>query len=49
MSDPEHALVERLRQGDRRAFDELYRQHEERIWRFLVRLSGRRDDAADLF
>lgn len=49
MSDPEHELVERLRQGDRRAFDELYRQNEERIWRFLVRLSGRRDDAADLF
>lgn len=42
-------LVARLRARERGAFDELYARHHERIWAFLLRLSGRRDDAEDLF
>ncbi|MET0595343.1 MAG: sigma-70 family RNA polymerase sigma factor, partial [Polyangiaceae bacterium] len=45
----EGALVARLRQGQGGAFDEVYVQYRESVWRFLVRLSGRRDLAEDLF
>lgn len=48
-AEDDRALVDRLRRRERGAFDELYRLHHERIWAFLVRLSGRRDDAEDLF
>ena len=43
------ALVAQLRGQERGAFDRLYALHHERIWRFLLRLSGRRDEAEDLF
>ncbi len=43
------ALVAQLRAQERGAFDRLYALHHERIWRFLLRLSGRRDEAEDLF
>ena len=42
-------LVERLKRGERTAFDEMYRTHRERVWVFLYRLSRRRDVAEDLF
>jgi RNA polymerase sigma factor (sigma-70 family) len=42
-------LLLRLRAQERGAFDELYGLYHERIWAFLLRLSGRRDDAEDLF
>lgn len=42
------ALVARLREGDRTAFDETYATHQRRIFAFLLRLSGRRDTAEDL-
>lgn len=42
-------LVAQLRAQERGAFDRLYAIHHERIWRFLLRLSGRRDEAEDLF
>lgn len=48
-AEDDAALVERLRRRERGAFDELYRLHHARIWAFLARLSGRRDDAEDLF
>jgi RNA polymerase sigma-70 factor (ECF subfamily) len=47
--DAELALVRALRRRERGAFDRLYGQHHERIWAFLLRLTGRRDEAADLF
>lgn len=49
MSESDHELVDRLRRQERGAFDELYRLHSPRIWAFLARLSGRRDEAEDLF
>ncbi|WP_437587123.1 RNA polymerase sigma factor [Sorangium sp. So ce1000] len=42
-------LAARLRRRDPRAFDELYTRYHPRIFSFLVRLSGRRDIAEDLF
>lgn len=42
-------LVAQLRAQERGAFDRLYALHRERIWVFLLRLSGRRDEAEDLF
>ena len=42
------AWVERLRQGDVEAFDELYAAFNARVFTFLVRLSRRRDVAEDL-
>jgi RNA polymerase sigma-70 factor, ECF subfamily len=42
-------LVERLRGGDGRALADLYARYHERIWSFLLRLSGRRHLAEDLF
>jgi RNA polymerase sigma-70 factor (ECF subfamily) len=44
----ELALVERLRQGDTDAFDEVYAAFHTRLFTFLVRLSRRRDVAEDL-
>jgi len=46
--DTELALVERLRQGDADAFDEVYAAFNVRLFTFLVRLSRRRDVAEDL-
>jgi RNA polymerase sigma-70 factor (ECF subfamily) len=46
--DTELALVERLRQGDANAFDEVYSAFNTRLFTFLVRLSRRRDVAEDL-
>jgi RNA polymerase sigma factor (sigma-70 family) len=46
--DTELALVERLRQGDADAFDQVYGAFNTRLFTFLVRLSRRRDVAEDL-
>lgn len=45
----ERALVAALRRRDPAAFDEVYRRHHGRIWKFLVRLTGDRAEAEDLF
>ena len=45
----ERLLVERMRAGDDRAFDEVYALYRDRIYGFLLRLSGHRDVADDLF
>jgi RNA polymerase sigma-70 factor, ECF subfamily len=42
-------LVAGLRRRDRIAFDALYARFHPRIWGFLVRLTGRRSVAEDLF
>ena len=41
-------VVDRLRDGDRHAFDEIYAAYCDRLYGFLVRLCGRRDLAQDL-
>jgi RNA polymerase sigma-70 factor (ECF subfamily) len=46
--DTELVLVERLRQGDADAFDDVYAAFNTRLLTFLVRLSRRRDVAEDL-
>jgi RNA polymerase sigma-70 factor (ECF subfamily) len=45
----EALLVERLRSGDGDALADVYARYHERIWSFLLRLSGRRHLAEDLF
>jgi len=46
--ETELAVVERLRQGDADAFDELHAAFNTRLFTFLLRLSRRRDVAEDL-
>src|SRR5918993_5372333 len=46
--DTELALVERLRQGDADAFDDVYAAFNTQLLTFLVRLSRCRDVAEDL-
>jgi RNA polymerase sigma-70 factor (ECF subfamily) len=46
--ETELALVERLRQGDAEAFDEVYAAFNTPVFTFLVRLSRHRDVAEDL-
>jgi RNA polymerase sigma-70 factor (ECF subfamily) len=43
------ALMLRYRDGDVAAFDTLYRRHNGAIYRYLLRLSGHRDTADDVF
>ena len=50
MRDPaEQPLIDGLRRGDRAAFATAYDRYRARIHGFLLRLSGRRDVAEDLF
>jgi RNA polymerase sigma-70 factor (ECF subfamily) len=46
--ESELALVQRLREGDRAAFDPVYEEFHARLYNFLARLSRRRDVAEDL-
>jgi RNA polymerase sigma-70 factor (ECF subfamily) len=50
MSDDslEVRFIERLRARDERAFNELVKQYERRVFGLLLRLIGRRDEAEDL-
>ena len=41
------ALVARARAGDRRAFPELLRRHEDAVYRVCYRILGNREDAKD--
>ena len=43
------ALMLRYRDGDVDAFEVLYRRHNDAIYRYLLRLSGHRDTADDVF
>ena len=43
------ALMLRYRDGDVSAFETLYRRHNDAIYRYLLRLSGHRDTADDVF
>lgn len=42
------ALVEQCLEGNREAFSELVRRHQNRVFSLAVRMTGDRDDAADL-
>lgn len=43
------ALMLRYGDGDVQAFEMLYRRHKDAIYRYLLRLSGHRDSADDIF
>jgi RNA polymerase sigma-70 factor (ECF subfamily) len=43
------ALMLRYRDGDVSAFEDLYRRHKDPVFRYLLRLSGHRDTAEDVF
>ena len=43
------ALMLRYGDGDVQAFEILYRRHKDAIYRYLLRLSGHRDSADDIF
>jgi len=43
------ALMLRYRDGDVAAFETLYRRHKDPVYRYLLRLCGRRDAAEDIF
>ncbi len=44
----EQALVERLRSHDERAFNEFVRAYELRVFRLVLRMVGRREEAEDM-
>jgi RNA polymerase sigma-70 factor (ECF subfamily) len=47
MSGPDQELLARFVGGDRRAFDELMRIHEDRVFAVCLRITGNRQDALD--
>jgi RNA polymerase sigma-70 factor, ECF subfamily len=49
MTDSDHDLVVRTRNGDRVAFDRLIERHGADVLHHLLRLTRRREDALDLF
>ena len=46
--DADRALALSARAGDRRAFADLVRRHQDRVFGFLLRMLGSRDEALDL-
>lgn len=48
MDDAEHELASRARDGDRQAFTRLVRRYQDRVFRFILRMHGGRDEAMDL-
>jgi RNA polymerase sigma-70 factor (ECF subfamily) len=46
--DPDRALAERFRDGDRAAFDALVRRHQKGMWRLIRRYVKNDADAADV-
>lgn len=46
--DDDIALAARVQRGDRRAYADLVRRHQDGVFRFLLRLTGSREDAHDL-
>jgi RNA polymerase sigma-70 factor (ECF subfamily) len=47
-SDLDRALVEQFRQGERAAFDQLVRRHQQAVWRVVRRYVRSDADAADV-
>lgn len=48
MDPQELRFVERLRRRDERAFNELVQLYEQRVFRLVFRMLGRRDEAEDM-
>jgi len=49
MPDPDLRLARKARTGDRRALLQLYERHKSGLFGFLVRLTGSREEAEDVF
>jgi RNA polymerase sigma-70 factor (ECF subfamily) len=48
LEDGELRFIERLRRHDERAFNELVETYEQRVFRLVLRMLGRRDEAEDM-
>jgi RNA polymerase sigma-70 factor (ECF subfamily) len=48
IADPDGELVWRWQSGDERAFEDLVRRHERRVFRLLLRMLGTREEAEDV-
>lgn len=48
MAIDDASLAARARDGDSRAFVELVARHQDRVFRFILRMTGSRDEAMDL-
>lgn len=48
MDDAENELAAQARDGDRQAFTLLVRRYQDRVFRFILRMIGNRDEAMDL-
>lgn len=48
VDDEENELAVQARAGDRQAFTLLVRRYQDRVFRFILRMSGVRDEAMDL-
>lgn len=46
--DAESRLIAQAQTGDQRAFGGLVRRHQDRLYRFILRLTGNREEAMDL-
>jgi RNA polymerase sigma-70 factor, ECF subfamily len=46
--DPDRELAERFRAGEREAFDQIVRRHQQGVWRLVRRYVKRDADAADV-
>jgi RNA polymerase sigma-70 factor (ECF subfamily) len=49
MTDPDRELAGKARSGDRRALERLYERHRARLFGYLVKVTGRRPLAEDVF
>ncbi len=47
-TDDEHRLLERFRQGDPEAMNDLVNQYEQRLYNFGLRMCGQKEDAEDI-
>ena len=48
MRQDECAIIERCKQGDLTAFDDLVRRYEKQVYNFAYRMTGNYDDANDI-
>jgi RNA polymerase sigma-70 factor (ECF subfamily) len=47
-TDDEHRLLQRFRQGDPEAMNDLVNQYEQRLYNFGLRMCGQKEDAEDI-